>query len=189
METLGSHRIRKVARYLRNRAVGLGRYLDDLGRRLKEVTDQAGGARAVEATVRVFQASLDAQRRGPAWDAKARQQELRDSVDHLLDVTGGQPHRVKRALGTVVPVLAQRYRASSAVENLNSVLRPYLVVQKSVHQGFLDLLRFYLNTRTREWGRYKGTSAYEQLTGHQVEDWLTLLGYPPGEAESLPAAA
>jgi len=29
---------------------------------------------------------------------------------------------------------------------------------------------------------HKGTSAHEQLTGERVDDWLTLLGYPPGEA-------
>ena len=46
----------------------------------------------------------------------------------------------------------------------------------------LDLFRFYSNTRTREWGRHKGTSAHEVLTGEPVADWLTLLGYPPGKA-------
>ena len=36
--------------------------------------------------------------------------------------------------------------------------------------------------RTRRWGRHKGTSAHEQLTGERVEDWLTVLGYPPSAA-------
>ena len=35
------------------------------------------------------------------------------------------------------------------------------------------------NLRTRRWGRHKGTSAHECLTGQRVHDWLTLLGYPP----------
>jgi len=99
---------------------------------------------------------------------------------NLLAVTGEEPERIKRAFDAVIPELIQRHRASSAIENLNSVLRPYLVVQKHAEQGFLDLFRFYWNTRKREWGRGKGTSAYAQFTGEKVDDWLTLLGFAPG---------
>jgi hypothetical protein len=87
-------------------------------------------------------------------------------------------------MAAVVPELTQRHRASSAIENLNSVLRPYLVVQKHAEQGLLELFHLYWNTRQRQWGRGRGTSAYDQLTGTRVDDWLTLLGFPPGEAFS-----
>lgn len=30
-------------------------------------------------------------------------------------------------------------------------------------------------------GKHRGTSAYELLTGKKVDDWLTLLGYPPSQ--------
>ena len=70
--------------------------------------------------------------------------------------------------------------ASSAIENVHSCLRPYIALQKGAHQPFLDLFRFYWNTRTRGEGRWKGTSALEVLTDQKVEDWLTFLGYPPG---------
>lgn len=181
MKSLGGKRIAKVARYLKNRAPGLARYLDDLGRRLEEVTEAAGGAEVVEAVTRAYQASLNAHRRCSAWERKARKQELSDATSHLLAITGGEPDRMMRGLKTVLPILQQKYRASSAIENLNSVLRPYLVVHKDVSQGFLHLFQFYWNTRIREWGRGKNTSAYEQLTGEQVDDWLTLLGYPPSQ--------
>ncbi|MEL6342630.1 MAG: hypothetical protein AAFV53_05830 [Myxococcota bacterium] len=59
------------------------------------------------------------------------------------------------------------------------MLRPYITVHKRVSQGFLDLFRFYWNMRIRRWGRHKGTSALELLTGQTHEDWLTLLGFPP----------
>lgn len=88
-----------------------------------------------------------------------------------------------------MPELAHRYRASSAIENLNSVLRPYLVVQKHAEQGFLHLFQFHRNTRTRQWGRWKGTSAHELLTGERVEDSLSMLGFPPGRADGTLAAA
>ena len=181
MAALGGKRVRGVARYLRNRAAGLGRYLDHLSARLAAVTEEAGGADVVEATVRAYQASLAVSQGGPQWDRKARRQELHDATLHLLTVTEHDPVRLQRAVGTVMPVLVHRYRASSAIENLNSVLRPYLVVQKHAEQGFLDLFRYHWNTRTREWGQWKGTSAYEMLTGHEARDWLTRLGFPPGE--------
>lgn len=186
-EVVGGARVRKVARYLGNRAKGLGRYLDDLGTRIAAVSPAAGGSQAVEAVVRAYQASLDHHRGGAPWDAKARQEELEAASRHLVEVTEAHPEQLLRAVRAVLPVLAHRYRASSAIENLNSVLRPYLVVQKSTSQPFLDLFRFYWNTRIREWGPHKGTSAYEQLTGERVDDWLSLLGYPPSERFSAAA--
>ena len=187
MATIGGQRVRKVASYLKNRAPGLGRYLDRLGEELRSVTRRAGGRRVVEAAVRTYQAALAATRRGPAWRIKAQQQELLAALDHLLRVIRHDDRRLQRVLTTVVPVLERRHRASSAIENLNSVLRPYLVVQKHAGQGFLNLFRFYWNTRKREWGRHKGTSAYEQLTGESCDDWLTLLGYPPGGVQAVAA--
>jgi hypothetical protein len=181
MKALGG-RVGKVGRYLRNRAPGLGRYLDALGERLRAVTPQAGGPEAVEAVVRAYQASLDAGRGGSDAVCRKQKQELRAASLNLLAIGEEDPEHIKRAMTAVIPELTQRHRASSAIENLNSVLRPYLVVQKHAEQGFLNLFRFHWNTRKREWGRGKGTSAYEQLTGVRVNDWPTLLGFPPGEA-------
>ncbi len=187
MKAIGGKRIKKVAKYIGNRAQGLGRYLDDLAARLKAVTAEAGGIEVTEAAIRAYQASLEVSRRGPAWDRKARKQALTDAAHHLLNTTEHDRERLMKAIGTIMPVLANRYRASSAIENLNSVLRPYLVVQKHAEQGFLNLFRFYWNTRKRQWGRWKGTSPVETLTGTKVEDWLTLLGFPPGEAFAVAA--
>ncbi len=124
MATLGTTRVRKVARYIGNRAAGLALYLDALGQRLRNVTDEAGGPEAVAAVVRVFQAALSVEQGGPAWDRKARRQEFFSAADNLRATVEHDPDRGNRALGTVLPVLAQRHRASSAIENLNSVLRP-----------------------------------------------------------------
>jgi len=181
MKALGG-RVGKVGRYLRNRAPGLGRYLDALGERLRAVTSEAGGPEAVEAMLRAYQASLDAGRGGSEAVRKRQKKELRAATLNLLAATGQDPEHLRQVVAAVVPELTQRHRASSAIENLNSVLRPYLVVQKHAEQGFLDLFRFFWNAREREWGRGKGTSAYEQLTGVRVDDWLTLLGFPSGEA-------
>ncbi len=86
------------------------------------------------------------------------------------------------ALAKVNAILQRRHRASSAIEGFNAALRPYLYVHKGVTQGFLELFRAHYNLRVRRWGRHKGTTAYEVLTGECVGDWLTALGYPPSAA-------
>jgi len=187
MKALGGKRVRAVGRYIGNRAEGLGRYLDGLAVRLQDIAEEAGGDEVVEGVVRAYQASLMVARTGPRWDRKARHQEMTDATRHLLDLTERDLERLQSAVGAVIPELANRYRASSAIENLNSVLRPYLVVQKHAEQGFLQLFRFYWNTRTRQWGRWKGTSAHEQLTGEKVQDWLSLLGFPSSEELAVAA--
>lgn len=181
LRALGGKQICKVASYLENRAVGLGQYLDELAARLV-VARQQLGEEVVAAGVRAYQASLMVHRGGPMWDRAARRSELHDAVEALLEATGRAPDRLLLAFGAVLPVLAGRHRASSSIENLNSVLRPYLVVHKHAGAGFMQLFRFWWNRRKRRWGRFAGTSAHELLTGEVVEDWLTTLGFPPSSA-------
>ena len=97
---------------------------------------------------------------GPGWDRAARRDALKAATTQLLDATGRDPERLQRAVAAVVPLLVARHRASSAIENLNSVLRPFLA----------------------NGGATREPSAYEGLTGAPVADGLTLLGYPPGKA-------
>jgi hypothetical protein len=177
IEALGGQRERKLARYLRNRVEGLCGYLDALREKLSSCSQLLGSAALVGSVVRAYQAGLLA-RRGPRWQREEREAELVSSARELVEQSG-RPERLARALSVVTPVLQRRHRASSAIENLHSVLRPYIAVHKRVSQGFLDLFRFYWNTRARRWGRHKGTSALELLTGNKHDHWLSMLGFPP----------
>ena len=179
MTKLGNDKIRKLATYLSNRAAGLGSYLDAMHDRLDAIAADVGGISVVESVLRAWQAALEVKEGGPFWDRKARREELRAAAANLFEQTGHAPDTTQRAVAAVLPIINERHRASSPIENLNSVLRPYLVVQKSVKQGFLDLFRFYWNTRKRRWGRWKGSSAVEVMTGEAHDHWLTLLGFPP----------
>ncbi len=85
-------------------------------------------------------------------------------------------------LDTIKALLEKRYRASSAIEGFNSVLRPYLYVRKGVNQNFLELFKAWYNLRTRRQGHYKGTSAYECISGQKVNDWLSMIGYMPSSS-------
>jgi len=68
-------------------------------------------------------------------------------------------------------------QASSMVETINSILRPYLNNSKNqVRQNFLNLFMFYHNHRRYRAGKRKGKTPFELLTNReQKEDWIELL--------------
>jgi hypothetical protein len=78
-------------------------------------------------------------------------------------------------------------QASSLVECINSILRPYLNHSKNqVTQEFLNTFMFYHNHRRYHAGKRKGQTPMEILTGiEQKEDWITLLLREVKEKESV----
>jgi len=68
-------------------------------------------------------------------------------------------------------------QASSMVENVNSLLRPYLNRSKNqVTQEFLNLFAFYHNHKVYKRGKRAGKTPMEILTGEkQNRDWIELL--------------
>lgn len=77
-------------------------------------------------------------------------------------------------------ILRNIVRSSSIVENINSQIRPYLLLKRVLKGKFLDLLQFYLNTRKYLNSRVKeriGKSPLELLTGRDYGNWLNILGY------------
>ena len=165
----------RLAKYLRNRAPGLALAQGSLLPKLEAL----GAHYSLEAVALgcVVWQLVNALRKRPH---RARWRGLHR---HLL----GAYARLRNHLGActdalldaVEQLLIHRHRASSAIEGFNAALRPFLYVHKGVTQGFLELFRAYFNLRTRRWGRHKGTSAHECLSAERVEDWLTVLGYPP----------
>ena len=90
-----------------------------------------------------------------------------------------EPEQADKLMATVEQLLMRRHRASSAIEGFNALLRPYMHVRKGVSQGFLELFKAWYNLRTPRSGKHKGSPAYQLLTGKPVDDWLTMLGFPP----------
>ncbi|MFT4975345.1 MAG: hypothetical protein ACI8S6_001232, partial [Myxococcota bacterium] len=134
---LGGTRAKKVARYLTNRVEGLCSYLVVLADALGSCVHLLGDEQLVGTMLRAYQANLLAGR-GPRWQREERQAELEAAVRELIALSG-TPQRLVRVVEVVVPVLVRRHRASSAIENLHSILRPHIKVHKRVSQGFLDL--------------------------------------------------
>jgi len=78
---------------------------------------------------------------------------------------------------TIFKKLETIIQASSMVETINSILRPYLNNSKNqVTQNFLNLFMFYHNHRRYRAGKRKGKTPMELLTDkEQKEDWIELL--------------
>jgi len=79
-------------------------------------------------------------------------------------------------------VLAGAWRASSAVEGLNSVLRMHQGRHRKVTQGLLDLKRLYWNCRALRTGPRRKQAPYQRL-GLKLPElrWWELLNLPPDE--------
>jgi hypothetical protein len=78
---------------------------------------------------------------------------------------------------TVFDELDNIIQASSAIENINSILRPYLDSSKNqISQEFLNIFMFYHNHRRYKAGKRKGKTPMEIFTGKKQEkDWIELL--------------
>ena len=76
--------------------------------------------------------------------------------------------------------MADTARASSLVENLNSRLRNHFTLRRELGNGYLDLLRFFLNHRQFQRSRCPqrvGHSPAELLNTRNLPHWLELLGF------------
>ncbi len=111
---------------------------------------------------------------GWAWQRRAI---LGPSSKDLLEGVAAAWHSV------AAPLLAAwdaAVRASSAVENWHSVLRPYLAVHRSLSSGMVALLAVWHNHQIAQRGLHRGSSPLMRsgMTGVSQE-WLVALGYPP----------
>lgn len=167
----------KEGKYIGNRAAGLALYMNEMKDELDALAGRYGET-AINLAGLVFRLTHDLRIQNRPWDRRRDEQHL---IGALGMLQGAAAAKTREVLGSVKEVIRRRHRASSAIEGFNAALRPFLYVHKGVTQGFLELFRAYHNLKTRRWGRHKGTNAYESLTGKRVEDWLTMLGYPPAD--------
>ncbi len=165
----------RVGKYIRNRACGLSLYMKELGEKINELA-AVFGQDPVRLAGIIFRLNQDLSNRRRPWDRVRDEQQLQGALKILFGLVGETAFEIIEAINQT---MCHRHRASSAIEGFNAALRPFLYVQKGVTSGFLELFRAHYNLRTRRWGRHQGTSAHESLTGEQVSDWLSFIGYPP----------
>jgi hypothetical protein len=87
-----------------------------------------------------------------------------------------------KALALVRGVLRRAYRASSAVEGLNSIVRMHQGRHRRLTQGLLDLKRLNWNCRPFRTGQRQKHTPYG-LLGLKLptSDWWQLIKIPPQE--------
>ena len=97
--------------------------------------------------------------------------------NQLHSQLSGKFYEVMKA---VSEALKQTPRASSMVENLNSRLRNYFFLRRSLGDSYLSLLQFFCNHRRFLRSRVPervGKSPKQLLTGQPHPHWLELLGF------------
>jgi len=181
MQRIDYAKSKKVARYIRNRAPGLSLAIADLYTRLQALFPIYTPNAVCLACLILHLLSRVRKRSGPL-PPNERTRHLLGAFALLKDLLGEKTDELFEAVETL---LEKHHRASSAIEGFNAALRPHLYVHKGVTQNFLELFRAYYNLRTRRSGRHKGTSPHQCLTGSPVNDWLSLIGFPPSTAATV----
>jgi hypothetical protein len=98
------------------------------------------------------------------------------------DLVAGLPASWRGAARVLLHAWERAVRASSAVENWHSILRPHLAVHRTLSAGMLALLAVWHNHRVFTRGVHQGFSPL-QLSGmlDAPTDWLVALGYPSAD--------
>jgi len=97
--------------------------------------------------------------------------------NQLHSQLSGKFHLLMEAVTTA---LNETPRASSLVENLNSRLRNYFFLRRTLGKPYLSLLQFFLNHRCfmrSEVSERVNKSPKELMTGQSHPHWLELLGF------------
>ena len=167
-EALCAHRIGPIRRMLEGQRDNLLGFAGVLDRRFGDLARQFGIPTEMVHGVCELQ-GMDRNR--PAyWQREAR---LRQTLRHRF-------HGVQEA---VRRIMAETPRASSLVENLNppsADLRNYFFLRRQIGNGYLDLLRFFLNHHRfprSDRAERVGKSPAELLNGRPHPHWLELLGH------------
>jgi transposase-like protein len=114
-----------------------------------------------------------------AWQRRAVLAPRRD------DLVAQFPPAWQTAARVLIETWETAVRASSAVENWHSILRPHLAVHRVLSPGLLALIVVWHNHRAFARGPHAGTSPLH-LSGmtDAPADWLVALGYPPLDPHS-----
>ena len=117
---------------------------------------------------------------------KKKQYHRRESEYWLTFSEGLLDDQFDEFKALVFEKLDQVVKASSLVEMVNSLIRPYLNSSKGqITQETLNLIMFYHNHRRYKGGRRQGKAPIELLTGETLQgDWIDLLIQHKREADA-----
>jgi hypothetical protein len=174
IEELGKESINKDVQTVRGLLPELLNYFEQTKKSVKKCRETGLG----DSTLKVLYLAWQ-------WNKsliKAKKQSRKDKakwerdfyLEYARDLIGEEFEKIKE---TVFDELDNIIQASSAIENINSILRPYLDSSKNqTSQEFLNIFMFYHNHRRYKAGKRKGKTPMEIFTGKkQDKDWIDLL--------------
>ena len=164
-EVHSPHRIRPVRRLLESQGKELLYFAEDIDRSIQELAERYNIGPCLVRLV--FELHSMSNCENQYWELS----------NYLYDQLGAEFYNIQKE---VEGIISETVRASSLVENLNSRLRNYFFLRKTLGNDYLGLLQFYLNHR-----RYMrscraeriGKSPKELLTQETHDHWLELLGF------------
>jgi hypothetical protein len=176
MASIDHKTINKEAILIKKTLPDLLIYFDDAPEafaRCQELTDNKEAIQALALAWQWNKAVI----KSKVTDRKHHAIEQRNLHLQLAELFIGDKKQFIQLKKAVYAELDQIIQASSMVECINSILRPYLNASRNqVTQEFLNLFMFYHNHRRYHAGKRKGKTPMELLTGKtQKEDWITLL--------------
>jgi len=189
MESLNHKTINKKIASIRNALPNMLTYFDDASVAVENCQKLSSNQDALDALYLAWQWNK-AVIKSKVTARKHRAIEQRQSYLELAALCMEDEEKYIELKASVYAELDQIIQASSMVECINSILRPYLNNSKNqVTQEFLNTFMFYHNHRRYHAGKRKGKTPMEILTGiKQTEDWITLLLESIEEQEHFLAA-
>ncbi|NEW61172.1 hypothetical protein GSY74_07745 [Sulfurovum sp. bin170] len=174
MQTLGSDEVNKRAKSAKKVLPNLLNYFEQTKKSIEECQKEGVNKDALEFLSLAWQWGK-AVVKAKDIDRKHRAIEQRDIYIYFAkELLKDEYESISQLVFGKLELIIQ---ASSMVECINSILRPYLNNSKNnVSQGFLNLFMFYHNHRRYRAGKRKGSSPMELLTRkEQKEEWVELL--------------
>jgi len=157
----------RLLSYLKDRAEGATTAREELDRQMERAKRSCKGQKVSPAAFRTIYELEGLPDADPSkWQRESEvRRELRSAFSPIQLAVRG---------------LADTVRASSLVENINSRLRPWVLLWKTPNQPHLHLLRFSFHHRRfmrSERAERVGRSPAEILTGQDQPHWLEQLGF------------
>jgi hypothetical protein len=157
--------IRSLVTYLENQIEDLMRFAALITKQLKALANELQVSPQVIEELYLLQAQPFSHSK--RWEKENQLRQILKSHFYL-------------AVEGIQNILSKTVRASSVVENLNSRLRNYFFLRKTLGNDYLDILQFFLNHRTflrSELPQRVGKSPAELLTGKKHLHWLEMLDF------------
>jgi len=176
MESLNHNAINKAALSIKTALADILTYFNDVDIALENCQKLSSNQDALRALYLAWQWNKTVTK-SKDTPRKHKAIKQRDFYLELAELCVGENRKYLDLKENVFEELDQIIQASSMVECINSILRPYLNTSKNqITQEFLNTFMFYHNHRRYHAGKRKNKTPLEILTGEeQTEDWIVLL--------------